>query len=190
MATCGDCKYMVTIPVEQPGPPEGQPTTVTIHECHFSFPAIREGSNRWAKVEPDEWCGDYLAVGARPADQYLHGALALQDTTVVILLTLPAAAATDNAVIRGCQLLNTSTNDSVVVSFLDGPVETNVLGFVSCAPKQSKEVEFMPGLMASVGNNICVKLDQSIAPGHMYVTAQGFVLGQETSVVVQVSGGP
>jgi len=103
------------------------------------------------------------------------------------LLTLPASSATDNVVMRACQLLNTSTNDTVVISFLDGPVPANVIGFVSCPPKSSKEVEFKPGLMASQGNNVCVTLDQSITPGHMYVTAQGFALGGHASVIIEVS---
>jgi len=83
--------------------------------------------------------------------------------------------------------MNTSTNDTVVIEFLDGTNPVNILGFTSCGPKTSKEVSFEPGLMATQGNDVCVKLDQSISPGHMYITAQGFMLGQ-VSAIIEVSG--
>jgi len=156
-------------------------------ECHFDPSIITPQTNTWRRVEQTDWCGQWKKDGAKIADQYLHGALSLQTTAVMTLLTLPAGQNLDNVVMRGCQLLNTSTNDTVVVSFLDGPVAANVIGFVSCGPKQSKEIEFVPGLMSSQGNNICVKLDQSVSPGYMYVTAQGFVIGQQSSAVIEVS---
>src|SRR5262245_41765599 len=175
--SCDNCKHVWEEAPVGPPPPNGPDM---IYQCHCDVPKT------WHPVQPSDWCGKWEPLGVKAADRYLHGALALQDTTVKTLLTLPVGSM-DNAVMRGCQLLNTSTNDTVVVSFLDGPVEANVIGFVSCGPKTSKEVEFMPGLMASQGNNICVKLDQSIAPGYMYVTVQGFILGQETSPIIETS---
>src|SRR5262245_29862748 len=78
------------------------------YECHFDPPRQgRETANLWPQVKLTEWCGDWEQVGAKAADQYLHGALALQDMTVMTLLTLPAASIADNVVMRACQLLNT-----------------------------------------------------------------------------------
>jgi len=160
---CSNCQFFVSY---QNGP--GQ--------CHEAVPP-------WTTCRDDDWCGEWRRSGAKLSDQYLHGALDLQDTTVKTLLALAVGAVTDSVVMKACQLLNTSTNDTVVIEFLDGTDPVDILGFVSCGPKTSKEIAFEPGLMASVGNNICVKLDQSITPGHMYVTAQGFMLGQVSAIV-------
>jgi len=174
--SCQTCKYVV-----QAGTDPNY-----YYECHWDPSIITPQTNTWRTVKANDWCGQYRREGAQLSDQYLHGALALQDQTVIPLLTLTPGSITDSVVMKSCQLLNASTHDAVVLSFLDGPVAANVIGFTSCGPKTSKEVMFEPGLMATQGNDICVKLDQSIAPDFMYITAQGFMLGQ-VSAIIEVS---
>jgi len=144
-------------------------------ECHYPAPTNMPDMRRWAKVEPDDWCGEWAAVASGVVNQYVNGVADLQGTGV-----RPIAPADlgefDILVLQGCQVVNTSAKEDCIVTFLDGPDPNKPIGFVSAPAHDSRDFRFNPGLRASPGNSICAKLDQDVAPDHIYVTAQGFAL--------------
>ena len=152
------------------------PDTKQIGECRFNNPYIQGQKGWWATCEPTDWCGKWEPL---PADdltlkeQYIHGAVALTDTTVQVLLGNLAKGLWNTVAMRSCQLVNKSTKNDCIVTFLDGPDEAKPIGYTSCGPYESKDMVFDPGIAAGTGRDICVKLD-SVAP--IFVTAQGFML--------------
>jgi len=149
--------------------------TSTIKECRCHAPLNVPGMTRWPKVDPTEGCGEWAAIGSGVVNQYVNGVADLQTTTIKQIA--PADLGTfDILVLQGCQVVNTSTKEDAIVTFLDGPDPNKPIGFVSAPAHDSRDFRFSPGLRASAGNSIFAKLDQDVTPGHVYVTAQGFAL--------------
>jgi len=165
VATCGDCKYFIE-----------SLTKPTVMECHCKAPvAPVPNGGRWGTVTADEWCGEWAAVGAGIVNQYVNGIADLQGTSVNPLAPADLGVF-DILVLQGCQVVNTSTKENCIVTFLDGPNPNKPIGYVSAPAHDSRDFRFNPGLRASAGNSICAKLDQDVTPDHVYVTAQGFAL--------------
>jgi hypothetical protein len=145
-------------------------------ECRYKDPAPQGHTGIWPQVKPTDWCGEWAPL---PADslslkeQYIRGAVALTDTSVQVLLANLARGLWNTVAMRSCQLVNKSTKNDCIVTFLDGPDEGKPIGYTSCGPYESKDMVFDPGIVAGVGRDICVKLDSN-AP--IFVTAQGFML--------------
>jgi len=158
--TCENCQHLWQYT------PTGAPPN---YQCHCETP------DTWRGVILSDWCGRWEATGSGVVNQYVNGVADLQNTTV-----RPIAPADlgefDILVLLGCQVVNTSSKEDCIVTFLDGPDPNKPIGFVSAPAHDSRDFRFNPGLRASAGNSICAKLDQDVAPSHVYVTAQGFAL--------------
>ena len=145
-------------------------------ECRVVDPTVQGQKGQWPQVLATDWCGEWAPLPANDLslkEQYIHGAVALTDTSVQVLLANLARGLWNTVAMRSCQLVNKSTKNDCIVTFLDGPDEAKPIGYTSCGPYESKDMVFDPGIAAGIGRDICVKLD-SVAP--IFVTAQGFML--------------
>src|SRR5262245_30600623 len=143
MPSCGDCKFMMP---SHEQPPEQQ--------CCCHAPNNMPGMPRWPVVTPFHWCGEWAAIGAGVANQYIHGTAALVDETPVGSLTRDGPTQFNVVAMRSCQVTNTASKDDVIVSFLNGNNPNDVIGFVSCPQHDTREFTFTPGLRADIGNSI------------------------------------
>jgi len=166
--SCATCKYGVTVG--------------TVVRCQRYAPSPSPNiTAKWPAVLNDDWCGEFTPIVVGLQNQYLRGVAKLQQPLVpTVLFAVPAPVASpliyNTIVMRSCQVVNTATKDDCIIEFMDGNDPSKPIGFVSCPSHQTMEFQFDPGIVASPGNSIYVDIDQSIDPGWLYITAQGFVV--------------
>jgi len=166
---CDNCKFYRVMTRVVSGTPT--PPPVLIPECRFSDPFM----NGWPQVKPDDWCGKYVVIGVGLTNQYINGTALASDTEPHPLLVKAEVGIFNVVIMRGCQLINTSTKEDCLVEFLDGNDPDKPLGYAGCGAYETRDFVFDPGIRASIGNDIWVKAGSAV-PSGLSIAAQGFVL--------------
>jgi|SRR5262245_12238884 len=165
---CDGCKFMRSRAYGE----------ATILECHFDTPRLPAvGAKSWVEVQPTDWCGKYEAIGTSLRTQFVRGAAALTTANEIeILLPNITRGLFNVTVMKSCQIVNKSTKNDCILTFLNGNNLAKPIGYISCGSYESKEVHFDPGLAADAGLDIDIVSDSSVP---IYVTAQGFMVQGE-----------
>ena len=146
------------------------------YECHYDPSTQSRETNTWRHVEPSEWCGKWKVEGSDLANQYLSNTMSFGVVGPVPILTRAGPPQFNRIALVSCQVANSSTNDDVIVSFLDGNDPAQELGFIGCHSKDQRSYKFDPPLLARVGNDIYALLSANIEPAYMYISVQGFMI--------------
>lgn len=140
----------------------------SVGECRYKDPFAEGSMGYWAQVKPDDWCGQYKAIGSEVAATYLRGSVHLVDMTPQLVLDGGGDPVFSVTALAGYQITN-ETGNTRTLAFTEDQPGTKLLCQLGCGANQTTIGTLFPPI-ASMSGQVWVTLTKV---AEVYVSVQG-----------------